>query len=69
MTAKKLSPLAKRIRKLRLQAGLTRAEAAAKVLVSATTWADWERGRRRPETPTIKLIEMMFGATVPVADR
>ena len=53
-----------RIRELRKRAGMTQAELAAKIGVSASTVGMYEQGRREPDSA--KLVELcnIFGVSV-----
>lgn len=47
----------------RVNAGLTQAEAAAKLGVSPDTLSNWEARKTFPNVPQIKRIEEVYGVT------
>lgn len=50
------------VRAIRLQAGLTQAQAAALVdLCRAKTWQEWEAGNRPPDPARIRLFRHLTG--------
>lgn len=62
---KKTSPFAEKLRKLRLQAGLTQSEVAEKANISIRGYQDMEYGRNRvPRESSIKALADVFGVTV-----
>ena len=52
------------IYELRKKAGLTQAELAAKLNVTAKAVSKWENGRAKPTTDTIRNMAALFGVTV-----
>lgn len=60
MTVEAPGIVARRIRHLRRQYGLTQPEFAARVGVSASIVSFWERGERQPVAPTIIRICAAF---------
>lgn len=58
------SPLAARIRSLRVGADLSQGELAQRVFVSRQTVINWEMGRTLPDVESLKLLSQAFGITL-----
>ena len=56
--------IGKRIRKARLDAGLTQFKLATSSGYSLTSIQDWEAGRENPSRRAIKALEEALGATL-----
>jgi len=56
-------PAPTRIRKERLSAGLTQADAAGLLGVSERAWQDWEGGRRRMRMAFFELFQTKVSGT------
>ncbi len=50
-----------RLRELRLESAMNRAEAAQKIGVALSTYGNWEQGRRYPSVDEIYKILKVFG--------
>ncbi|HEN0128854.1 TPA: helix-turn-helix domain-containing protein [Streptococcus agalactiae] len=52
-----------RLKKLRLEAGLTQKELANKLNITQQTYAQWESGRSKPRSKTLELFANFFNVS------
>lgn len=57
---KKRSPLARKLKAIRLRLGISQREAAEKTGVALRTWISWENDHRRPSGLAAHLLTLTF---------